>query len=246
MNKPMAMFSSALMLLASGASSFAETVSATYSVSVAGISVGKAVLTAEGSGKKYNIRLSGSYGFLTARGTFSAASTGSIGPKGPTPSSYRLQLKGEEDELTNVSFARGKAAKIAITPPPGEKKTLNRIPLKDEHLVNVLDPVSGILLLAIKAGQAEGAACNGSVPIFTGMVRAQITLSPARETPLQTICKIKFQPIAGHRETRNVMRIAASEELRIGFPRAADGAFRFPSSISIPLRFGTLTFERQR
>jgi hypothetical protein len=223
----------------------AAPVTATYSISIAGIDVGSLDMTVTDKGKSYSFKLSGSYGFLFNNGSFSASASGLLGDGGPTSTAYVQTIKSDDDELTRIKFTDGNATKTTITPPPGPKQTLNRIPLKDEDLLNVMDPLSAILSMAIKAGQSETEMCAGDVPVFTGLVRAKLTLSPANETPLQVLCKVKFTPISGHRNTANVKRIAASDALRVGFPRKSDGKFRLPQSISVPLKFGTLIITRK-
>jgi hypothetical protein len=227
-----------------GGGAHAQEQSARYAINVAGIDVGSLVLTVADTPKGYKLRINGSYGFLAYGGSFAIASTGAFSKTGVRPSTFSQSIKGDEPEVTRISFKNGAANKTVITPPPEPARLKNRVPLKPEHLADVLDPASALVMLAIRAGKSEENICAGEVPVFTGMVRASIALSPVNETPVQIICRATLKPIAGHRDTANLRRITGSDQLRLGFSRKADGRLRFPQSISIPLRFGRLTISR--
>jgi hypothetical protein len=231
-----------LVILAGNAA--ADEQRASYAINVAGIDVGSLVMTVTDTPKGYTLKINGSYGFLAYGGSFNIASNGAFSKAGLTPASFTQSIKGDEAELTRIAFTKGAALKTVITPPPKPARLKNRIPLKPEHLVNVLDPASAIVMLAIKAGKSDQNICAGEVPVFTGTVRASIALQPANETPVQIICRATLKPIAGHRDTPNLRRITDSDQLRLGFSRKTDGRLRFPQSISIPLRFGRLTISR--
>jgi Protein of unknown function (DUF3108) len=231
----------ALAVFGSGA---AQAESARYAIHVAGLSIGTATMNVAQNEGGYSFELTGTYGFLVYNGSFSATSKGKIAKGTVLPASFSQTLNSDEKEVTQVSFKAGKVASAKVTPPPGPSQTKDRIPLAPEHLANVLDPVSAILAVSLQAGRSLDDICSSDVAVFTGMVRAGIQFSPDRDTPKQRICKVKFTPVAGHRPTNNVKRIAKSNELRIGFSRELNGDLRFPYSISLPLRVGRLTLTR--
>jgi Protein of unknown function (DUF3108) len=235
------LLSSALVLPAA-----AEMPKATYDIYVAGLNVGSATVTPEANGKSYDLKLSGRYGFLLNRGSFNMASKGALDGEKPRPQSYRMSSKGDEESSTRVSFTDGKASAIDIKPEPTAKEKKGRVPLKDEHLSGAVDPLSALLLLALRAGASAEDGCKGSVPVFTGQVRASLQLSAERETASEVICKVKFKPVAGHRKTANLKRIEASDDIRVGFPKGEAVEARWPSSASVPLRFGTLTLALRK
>ncbi len=232
-------------LVAASAAGAAETQSARYGIAIAGFNIGSITLTVTRDGKGYVGKLNGSYGFLGNRGSFSGTSTGVISDKGATPASFVQTMKGKDDETTRIAFKGGNVTKTVVTPEPKKPEPKDRIPLGADDLKGVIDPIAAVIALSMQAGKAEAAVCAGTVPVFTGQVRAEIDLAPGTVTPIQILCKARFRPIAGHRPTSAVKRIASSDALRIGFSQKQDGDFRFLHSLSIPLRVGTLTITRR-
>jgi hypothetical protein len=226
--------------------SAAHAQSVTYGIDYAGFNVGAATMTIEEGAKDYSFAVNGKFSSLVASGSFSAASSGKISKSGLAPNRYGLNVSGEEPQKTDIVFTKGRASSITISPEESAERKAQRVPLKPEHLRNVLDPASAIFSLVIKKGsEAEAAICQGSFEVFTGTVRAKLTLSPAGDTPVQILCKVKFSPVAGHRNSSSTRRLMASEEIRVGFSRNLDGKLRFPQSVTVPLRVGKLTLTRK-
>jgi hypothetical protein len=231
--------STALMLGA------AQAQSVSYKINMAGLDVGSATMTAEDGGKSYSFQLSGTYSVLVARGSFSVAASGTRNASKLVPRQYGMNINSDRPEQTTIEFRKGAATTISINPVPSAGENNGRVPLTKAHLRNVLDPASALLALAMEKGaQDEGNLCNG-VEVFTGMVRARLSFSPANETPLQVLCAVNLQAIAGHKNNENLKRLTSSGKLRVGFSRKLDGNLRFPYSVSVPLRWGLLTLTRK-
>jgi hypothetical protein len=235
----------ALALAAVTAPGAAETRKATYSISMLGIGLGAAVMTIDDKGKSYALSFEGNYGFFGNSGRFSVSGQGAMTAGGVVPGRFTQSIENDKPQKAAVIFKAGKPETITLTPRLSATEVKQQVPLKPEHLVNVLDPAAALLSLVLRAGGDESKACSGSVAVFTGTVRADIALSPDSTTPLQILCKAKLTPISGYRETKNFRRVVDSDAMRVGFSIKADGKFRFPQVIKVPLRWGMLTITRK-
>ena len=222
-------------------------VDAVYDVAVAGVGVGKATLSVTPAGKTYTATLTGKYGFLFYSGSFSMASRGTLAKGKPTPKTYEQSVRGDEDSSVTISLKAGKVVDVVIVPTPKSPEEEGRVLVTEAHRTGVQDPLSAIVMQSFKAAQSGDAACSGSLPIFAGLSRINVTLVPAGERNGDVLCQAKFEPVSGYRPAnKNMRRLAASDEIRIAFPATGDAAIRLPSFISVPLKIGTLTIELRR
>jgi hypothetical protein len=150
-----------------------RSVKAQYDVSFAGVSIGDFNFNSEIDGQRYTIKSSTSIKLLL--GTFKWASrsmTEGVVRDAVTPNAFEFNYRSNRKQFrTAVRFARGDVAAIDNQPPV--KPSRKRVPLRPEHLKNVMDPMSAIM--AMTRG-AKRNPCQGSFEVFEGRVRFKLSL----------------------------------------------------------------------
>ncbi len=92
--------------------------------------------------------------------------------------------------------------------------------------------------------------CERRVPIFDGKQRYDVVLTPKRLTKLASVtkgapaetayvCRIMYQPIAGHRDNEDTKAYAANRDAEVVLRRIPGSDMLIPNSITIPSAWGT-------
>ena len=116
------------------------------------------------------------------------------------------------------------------------------VPLKPEHLANVLDPLSAILALTQDSG---GKPCDRKLAIFDGKQRFDLTLVFRRQEPIEgsaelaSVCRVKYTPIAGFRQTEETANLARTTGIEISFRSVPSAHLFVPQKIVLPTLAGT-------
>lgn len=185
---------------------------------------------------------------LDFKGWTSAA--GNVHGAAPVPKSYELKVVSGGTRTTSMQFNAAGVGKLAIDPPVRGKKS--RVPLTGEHRVNVLDPMSAAVL-PVPAGALTGDnACARRLPVFTGRERFDLVLSFKRTETIRAlkgkgtttayVCKVKYEPIAGHRKNRDENEyMAASEDIEIWLAPVPQTRTFMPYRAILPTPVGTVT-----
>ena len=129
----------------------------------------------------------------------------------PKPAAFAFDFKANSKVgSTKMDFADGVVADIRHTPPPVPKP--GTVPLRQQHLKGVLDPLSAIMVVARGSNPNP---CDRRLPIFDGKERFDLVLSykgqmkvseqqPSGQPAMAHVCRVKYQPIAGHKvDTEN-------------------------------------------
>lgn len=212
-------FLAALAILVPG--SFAQTASASdvvrikakYIVSLSGLKVGELRFTGEIGNGRYDVTGSGKLSglpqlFTTFEGKTSSQGTVENGAVNPVfhAISYNTVKK---DYVTHIEFAGGEVAGLELQPPYKVKQS--RVPILDEHKMNVIDPLSAAVLPGPATGALLGPdSCSRTLRIFDGRERFDMTLAfdslgkvKANEKDGYSgpvvVCRVDYKPIAGHR-----------------------------------------------
>lgn len=241
----------------SAAPAVAATVSATYDVRFAGIRIATAQVNSTIAGGDYSMDLTTRYNVLLYSGTITGRVSGRLVGDRLQPRDYSLASSGEPERRSAITFDGGNARRIVIEPPLEPDWNEGRVILRPQHQRGVLDPLSGFVYAALRAGSDEANACRTTVPVFSGVSRFDVALSPAEPRPAQAggraprgpdvvSCRIRFVPIAGHRPANATIRaLQSASAMRIEFERATSGPARLPHRIVIPTRYGTVSIQRQ-
>ena len=183
-------------------------IQAVYEVTFAGLAVANANLSVAVRGSVYtariNYRTSGAAGLLSgANGE--AVSTGAYKSGWFIPATFDLDHRGRQRVQKVALVMTGGAVKVMTLDPPVDPKS-DRVPIEVEHLKNIVDPVSAILISAVGTdGKTEIRACDRTLPIFDGLRRYNIELDQkatgisSRVTfPGQVAtCQLRWTPLAG-------------------------------------------------
>jgi hypothetical protein len=216
----------------------------TYDIYLGPLSVGTARLSVENNGSNYTLRLNGKYGFLTNSGSIAVSAKGALKGGKAVASAYNSTVKGNETSVTKIAYAAGTATDVTRTPAPKKSNLKNRIPVTDEQKAGVPDPLGALLAQASRA--ATGDPCKGTLSVFTGQDRLDLRLSDAGEKNGDVLCRVKYIPISGHKEGDKGVQRLQSADIKVAFPAESSGDLRFPTYVSVPIRFGTLIVQQRK
>jgi hypothetical protein len=177
-----------------------------YSISIAGIGIGRGDLTADFGEDGYLAQGSGrASGFLRilVSGQAQLASRGRLTEGRPSPTAFSAGFE-DENERTAVDMALDggtvKSLRVESSAPADD-----RLPVTADHRADVADPVSAMLISA-PAGLVP-AVCTRTLSIFDGHRRYDLALSYKRIDAAKgsgykgpvIVCAVALVPIAGHR-----------------------------------------------
>lgn len=225
-----------------------------YAVTYAGVSVGQGALAIEVTNDGYSASGSGAVtgmlqilapgkGTATARGRFAG---GKMVPATFTTTSE----SGEKWEDIRLSMQNG-AVKEATVLPPRTSTSKDRVKVTEEHLRNVVDPMSAALMLVPGSGSLSGPeACNRTVPVFDGRMRYNLVFSYDRSEAVKDIkgvsgplavCKVNYVAVAGHRESK--AKAPAEQNILVWLAPISDTRIVVPAKVTIGTKVGTLTVQ---
>lgn len=225
-----------------------------YAVSFAGVSVGQGALAIEVNSEGYSASGSGAVtGILQilAPGKGTASARGRFAGGRVLPATFTTTSEsGERWEDIRLSMQNG-AVKEATVLPPRVSTSKDRVKVTEEHLKNVLDPMSAALMPVPGSGSLSGPeACNRTLPVYDGRMRYNLVFSFDRTEALKDIkgvsgplavCKVNYVPVAGHREskTKNI----AEQKIVVWLAPVSDTRILVPAKVTIGTKVGTLTVQ---
>lgn len=221
----------------------ATQVSAVYQIALNGFDVGSFRYTSEVSGQSYNLTSDVELSLLLGAFQWKGVShtSGTATAAAPKPASFGFDYSSTlKSGSLRMGFAKGSVETVSIDPPAPPIPDV--VPLKPEHLANVLDPLSAILALTQDTG---GKPCDRKLAIFDGKQRFDLQLIYRRQEPVEgsaemaQVCRVKYIPIAGFRQTEETANLARTTGIEISF-RPVPGAKLFvPQKIILPTLAGT-------
>jgi hypothetical protein len=241
---------------AAGAS--AASLNAEYAISLAGLPIGVADLSAnlDGEGYKMDIqaRLTGIAGAITG-GSGGAAAAGTVSGARPLPSSYAVTSRTSRDQRTvRLNMRGGNVTAVDIAPPVEDRE--DRVPVKDAHKRGILDPVSALLMPAFGRGEpVDPSICNRTLPVFDGAARFDVALSYAETRNVEKpgysgpviVCNARYLPVAGHRPDRPGTKfMEENRDLSVWLAPVEGTRVLMPMRISVRTTLGTSVIEATR
>lgn len=219
---------------------------ASYRLFIAGIPIGSAGLSVRVEGAHYVIDGTADFGFLFWGGRGGARAVGLANGGGWQPLTYRLAYEGiRRPGGMEIDFEGGKAVRVHSFPPPPEDVMQGRVELTDDHLRNVLDPLTALVVPA-SATAAPAEVCQRLLPVFSGFTRFDLALEGPRETQPGLGCAARYVPVAGHRpDSSSVTRMTRPGAFEIALAPISDDAWA-PARVAVDTRFGTFEMVRQR
>jgi uncharacterized protein DUF3108 len=240
------------ILLGLSARALAETnLDLQYTITAAKISVGQLTASVALRDTEYSIngdaKIRGAARFLS-NGEGSSVVHGTLTDGQLTPNTLETKSTFPGDPpFLRVEFENGRVKKREVPALPND-----RIPLAEDHLVNVIDPLTALL---IKRAEPLDQTCNDRLlPIFDGFMRYNIKLSFKKldknnDAPsfagAALICNARFFPIAGHDASNPVIRLFADREIETALVPVAD-TYLIPYRITISTMLANLVIRATR
>jgi hypothetical protein len=152
-----------------------------------------------------------------------------------------------------MDFADGSVASVRHAPPAPPKPDI--VPVRAQHLRGVLDPLSAIMVVARNSAIAD--PCNRRLPIFDGKERFDLVLSykgqvkvseqqPSGQPGMAHVCKVKYQPIAGHKLDAEHSHLATTDGIEVSLRPIPSANVLVPYQITIPTMLGYATINSRR
>jgi hypothetical protein len=224
---------------------------ARYSVSLAGMPVGKGAWVIDIAENQFTAAASGATAGLLrvfASGQGSGASRGFIVGGNPVPASFAASITSDKKtEEIRMTLGSGDVKEFAISPEPPEDP--DRVPVTHEHTHGVSDPMTGSLLRVPGTGNPlSPQACQRTTPIFDGRMRynlqfaykrmEQVKADKGYEGPV-VVCAVYFVPLAGYVPHRaSIKYLASQRDMEVWLAPVGTTRVLVPYRISIPTPIG--------
>lgn len=229
-----------------------------YDVTLMGMQIGVARLKVALDGDRYKAdvwtRLTGLAGVLT-EGKGAGSASGSLSGSSVVPAAFAVTTaSGNKSVSVRMALTEGSVRALKVNPPVPERK--NRVPLRDGHTRNIVDPVSALLMpVAGGANAGDPAACNRTLPLFDGSARFDIPLSFARSQKINgrafsgtvAVCSGRYRAIAGHVPDRaDTKFMENNRDIEVWLAPSPDGRVFLPYRIAVRSPIGLVVIEATR
>jgi hypothetical protein len=233
----------------------AQTLKATYVITLLSLPIGTASVKAEIAGGKYSVeghaRLLG-VASLVNNASGASSGHGAIVDGRMSPSDFATTASNSTSTRTiRMAVKDNAVAGVDIAPPFDEKP--DRVPLRPEDKRNIIDPVAAFLSPAPKSGSPVGAsACDRTLPIFDGYTRFDLKLSYVGEKQVSAkgykgpvaVCNVRYMPVAGYRRDRPATKfMSENKDLQVWLAPVEGADTLAPFRISVKTMIGTLIVE---
>jgi hypothetical protein len=224
---------------------------ARYTVTLAGMPVGKGAWVIDIAENQFTAAASGATSGLLrvfASGQGSGASRGFIVSGNPVPASFAASITTDKKtEEIRMTLGAGDIKDYAVSPEVPDDP--ERVPVTDAHFHGVSDPMTGSLLRVPGTGNPlTPQACARTTPIFDGRMRynlqfaykrmEQVKADKGYEGPV-VVCAVYFTPIAGFVPHRaSVKYLAAQRDMEVWLAPVANTRVLVPYRVSIPTPVG--------
>lgn len=238
-----------------GTSAFAKDqrkITADYSINFNGLGIGSFKLWSDLNGEEYSMKARAKISVLAGilfEWEGNTVSSGRVLANRPRPYTYRFGYRtSNKGETVDVEFSNNNVSQIAVNPP--QKQSSKRVPVTRGHMRNVIDPLSAVVMLTnVASSKGAREVCTRRLPIFDGKARYDLKLTLKKTKSVSTsfgyrgpahICKVKFQPIAGHKKGDDENEYAEKNEgIEIWMIPLAEADLYVPYYIYIPTQVGS-------
>jgi len=225
---------------------------ARYTVTLAGVPIGKGAWVIDIADDQYTAAASGmTTGLLRifASGQGSSAARGHVTSTGDlVPQSYASSITADrKTEELRILLSKGTVKEFVVDPPTPPHP--NRIPVTDAHRKGVTDPMSAAIVRVPGHGDPLSAeACGKSAAVFDGRMRYDLKMAFKRIEQIRAdrgyegsavVCAVYFTPIAGYIPDRPAIKyLVAQRDMEIWFAPLAGTRMVVPFRINIPTPLG--------
>lgn len=237
----------------------AGTVDATYSITLAGLTIGRASLSGVVENGSYNINVSaaltGLMGAIT-QGSGSGTARGGIGSMAPLSNGFAVTAtNGSSSRTVQIGASSGNVRGVTIEPPL-ELPMEGRIPLREQHRQGVVDPISALVMPVRNGNPLDKANCERRLPVFDGTQRFDVVLTFAGVRNVESdegysgpvlVCQARYVPVAGHRPDRRAVKfMIENRNMDTWLAPVNGGRALMPYRISVRTMVGTSVIEARR
>lgn len=220
-------------------------VDATYDVAINGFGIGTFNFSSNVANGQYtldtNVELSALLGVFHWKGNI--RSSGTIAASKPTPAGFRFDFESSSRHGSiEMGFNEVGVQNVAVL--PGLVTAPDTVPLKEQDVKGVLDPLTAILALTHVPGVSP---CAQRLPVFDGVQRFDLVLSYRRHIPIAEgqqdmaiVCRVKYVPIAGYRNNDETRALANNVGIEITFRPVPRAKLMLPQSIVVPTVAGNV------
>lgn len=228
---------------------------ALYKITLNSFEVGHLRYRSRISGKSYSldsdVELSALLGAFHWKGV--TRTSGTVAGATLRPSGYDFSFESNSKSgSVRMGFDAAGVNQLAIA--PGFALPADTVPLQPAHVTSVLDPLSAILALTRVEGTEP---CGRKVAIFDGKQRFDLTFIYRRQEAIEPtnsgtpagqgiVCRIKYTPIAGYRDTADTKALAQNAGIEIAFRPVPGAGLMVPYRITLPTMAGPVAIEAQR
>jgi len=230
---------------------------AQYTISMAGIPIGKAAWTAEIGTSQYSAAARGNAsGVLAAliRGEGNVAVRGAVKDGRLVPSSFTSDLTQDDERAKfKMSFEDGNVTAIEAETEPLLK---DRVPVTEAHKQGVIDPVSALLVTVGGTGEViSREACPRVLRIFDGRRRYDLGLAFKRVERVKAdkgyagpvaVCAMTLRAIAGHRTGSLLVKyLAEGREIELWLAPIPGTRVLAPFRLSVASLVGNMVVQAE-
>ncbi|MES0383552.1 MAG: DUF3108 domain-containing protein [Hyphomicrobium sp.] len=124
---------------------------------------------------------------------------------------------------------------------PKKKYSKRSVPVTEQQLENVLDPLSAIMALSL---DQTGDPCWRTLSVFDGKHRFDLIFTPKRQSSRNVVCSVRVVPISGHRKGEGNSVITGNAEVVLR--RVPKANIVIPSRVTVPTIAGNAVLESEK
>lgn len=124
---------------------------------------------------------------------------------------------------------------------PKKKSSKRSVPVTEQQLENVLDPLSAIMALSL---DQTGDPCRRALSVFDGKHRFDLIFTLKRQSSRKLVCGVRFVPISGHRKGEGNSVIIGNAEVVLR--RVPKANIVIPSRVTVPTIAGDAVLESEK
>jgi hypothetical protein len=248
----------AALAIGSSAPALAEgwpaSVRALYDVNFNGFNIGSLEFRSEAEQQSYTLLTNARLSILLGAFTFDGEtrSFGLLVDQAPKPAAFSFDFRSNlRAGSTKVGFADGSVTNVTNLPPPPANP--NVIPLRQQHLKGVLDPLSAIMVVS----RSASSPCDQRVPIFDGKERFDLVFTykgemkvseqrPSGQPDVAFVCRVRYLPIAGHKADPETKFMASNDSIEVALRPVPSANMLVPYQINIPTLAGYASIVSKR
>ncbi|MHA1157347.1 MAG: DUF3108 domain-containing protein [Alphaproteobacteria bacterium] len=230
---------------------------ATYLISIAGLTIGRAQVEGRFAAGQYATAISGAtFGIsrFVSDATAVLAGNGHIDGTMVLPVSYNLQTR-EDGFGTLVRMAMSDGAVTEVEAMPNLIEATDRVPVRKSDKRDVVDPIGAFVVsLGSDGAASDEAVCDRTVRVFDGWQRFDVRLFYKHTKTVRSgysgpaiVCGARYVPVAGHRPGREAVQyMAANKRLEVWLVPVEGTNVMVPYQFVIGTKIGDLLITARR